>query len=65
MKKALELFNKPKKPVIPDVDLSNGFGGNIQWVSYEDAIKLNEDPKDNRPIMVIVYSPRCGWCKSN
>lgn len=49
----------------PKVDLSNGFGGNIQWVSYDEALKLNKDTSDNRPIMVLVYYSGCRACKGS
>lgn len=52
------------RPPVPDVDLSDGFGGNITWVPYVDACKLNQDPNDNRPMLVLVFSPGCGSCKS-
>ena len=52
------------RPPVPKVDLTNGFGGSVDWVTYEEALKLNKDPKDNRPVFVLVYGAGCGACKS-
>lgn len=46
-------------------DLSNGFGDKINWIDFDKAKRLNQDTNDNRPILVLIYKPNCGACKSN
>lgn len=69
MKRVLEVFRSEmfqpdkEKRTFPDVDLTNGFGGEVRWRTFEEAMKRNQDEKDNRAVMAIVYSPKCGWSK--
>ncbi len=35
--------------------------GEIQWVSFEEAVRLNE--KNPRKIFIDLYTNWCGWCK--
>lgn len=65
MIKTTHEFRDPdeEKPVFPTVDLSESFGPKVEWVSREEAFRLKKEANDNRPIMVIVYSKGCGWCR--
>lgn len=38
-----------------------GNSQSINWMSFEEAIKLNQ--KEPRKIIVDVYTDWCGWCK--
>ncbi len=33
----------------------------IDWISFTEAVERNE--KDQRPMMIDVYTDWCGWCK--
>lgn len=35
----------------------------INWVTWEEAVKLAEDKKNDRKVFVDVYTDWCGWCK--
>ena len=39
----------------------NGAQVEVNWVSFEEAIALNQ--KEKRKILVDVYTDWCGWCK--
>lgn len=45
-------------------DLSRGFGDLIDWKTWNDALRLNRDPADNRPVFVLIHRSTCGACKS-
>ncbi|MBD98510.1 MAG: thioredoxin [Verrucomicrobia bacterium] len=36
-------------------------GQKVNWVSFEEAVKLNE--KEPRKFIIDVYTDWCGWCK--
>lgn len=38
-----------------------GDSDGINWLTFEEAIKLNE--KEAKPIMIDIYTDWCGWCK--
>ena len=42
----------------------DGFGP-IDWVDFDKALELNQDPNDNRPIFLFTHRHSCGYCKSN
>jgi len=42
-------------------ELARGWGDGIEWVSYQDALKLGEESK--KPIMVVLHKTWCGACK--
>ncbi len=35
----------------------------VNWLSWEEAVKLAETDKDPKKIFVDVYTDWCGWCK--
>jgi thioredoxin-related protein len=39
---------------------STGIAQEVEWMSFEEAIKRNE--KDPRKIIIDVYTDWCGWC---
>lgn len=45
-------------------DLSRGFGDLIDWKKFDEALRLNRDPEDNRPVFVLIHRSTCGACKS-
>ncbi len=34
---------------------------NVEWLSFEEAISLNQ--KNPKPILISIYTDWCGWCK--
>lgn len=45
-------------------DLSRGFGDRIEWRTFDEAMALNRDPADNRPVFVLIHRSTCGACLS-
>lgn len=35
----------------------------IEWVSFTQAVKLNQEAKPKKKIFIDVYTDWCGWCK--
>ena len=35
----------------------------VNWISINDALALNEKGKNKRPIFIDLYTDWCGWCK--
>jgi thioredoxin-related protein len=50
------------QPATASVQTKKESGG-INWISLEEAEKLNKNKKTRRKIMVDVYTDWCGWCK--
>lgn len=38
-----------------------GYSQEIKWLSFEEAIKLNET--ESKPIFIDIFTDWCGWCK--
>lgn len=45
-------------------DYSQGFGDDINWLELDEALRLNQDPNDNRPVLMLFHRSGCGFCKS-
>ncbi|XP_074641820.1 thioredoxin domain-containing protein 12-like [Tubulanus polymorphus] len=42
--------------------LSNGWGDNIDWVKFDDGVKLSKE--SGKPLMLVIHKSWCGACKS-
>ena len=38
-------------------------GEAINWISFEEAVKIANEPGNNKKIFIDVYTDWCGWCK--
>uniref|UniRef100_A0A914KYE9 Thioredoxin domain-containing protein n=1 Tax=Meloidogyne incognita TaxID=6306 RepID=A0A914KYE9_MELIC len=45
-----------------EVDLSNGFGTDIDWVQWNDAVSIALDL--NKPIFLLIHKTWCGACQA-
>ncbi|GGW26947.1 thioredoxin family protein [Arenibacter certesii] len=41
----------------------SGTAQTVEWMSWEEAVKLAETDKNPKKIFVDVYTDWCGWCK--
>lgn len=51
----------PVKPSHPQSDNGHAKTGDLDWLTFEEAIAANA--KSPKPILVDVYTSWCGWCK--
>jgi hypothetical protein len=47
-----------------NIDLSRGFGDEINWLKLEDALHLSQNEIENKPIFLIIHKSWCGACQS-
>uniref|UniRef100_A0A914QHN5 Thioredoxin domain-containing protein n=1 Tax=Panagrolaimus davidi TaxID=227884 RepID=A0A914QHN5_9BILA len=45
-----------------EVDLSHGFGEDIDWVSWDNALDLAKE--QNKPVFLLIHKTWCGACKA-
>lgn len=43
-------------------DISNGFGDNVKWVNFSDALERSE--AEEKPIFLLIHALSCGACIS-
>lgn len=41
----------------------NGTAGKIQWMTFQEAVKLNSGKAKKKKIIIDFYTDWCGWCK--
>ncbi|KAF7633206.1 Thioredoxin domain-containing protein [Meloidogyne graminicola] len=53
---------KKKKNIEKEIDLSNGFGKEINWIKWNEAISIALDL--NKPIFLLIHKTWCGACQA-